>query len=107
MYPYYGSLLPYAETSGNNTLNIPVSVSSAGNYDIFLKIAFSNTSSLKGGMMGIEVNGKTIGTYNTSRSYQNETNSFLWIKLNADLLSGKNVITLTLIVVSTQPAKCM
>jgi len=45
-------------------------------------------------MMGIEVNGKTIGTYNTSRSYQNETNSFLWIKLNADLLSGKNVITL-------------
>jgi len=94
MYPYYGSLQPYAETSGNNTLNIPVSVSSAGNYDIFVKIAFSNTSSLKGGLLGIEANGKTIGTYNTSRSCQNETNSFLWIKLNADLLSGKNVITL-------------
>jgi len=94
MYPYYGSLLPYAETSGNNTLNIPVSVSSAGNYHFFLKIAFSNTSSLKGGLMGIEVNGKSIAIYNTSRSYQNETNGFLWVKFSADLLSGKNLITL-------------
>jgi len=94
MYPYYGSLLPYAETSGNNTLNIPVSVSSAGNYDIFVKIAFSNSSSVKGGLMDIGANGKTIGNYNTSRSYRNATNSFLWIKLNADLAPGKNVITL-------------
>lgn len=94
MYPYYGSLLPYAETSGNNTLNIPVSVSSVGNYDIYVKIAFSNNSFVKGGLMNIGANGKTIGTYNTSRSYRNEINDFLWVKINADLAAGKNMITL-------------
>jgi hypothetical protein len=93
-YPFYGSLLPYTETSGNNSLNVPVTVSKTGNYDIFVKAAFSNISSIKGGIMNILSNGKIIRTFNTSKSYENETNSLLWIKLIANLSSGKNVITL-------------
>ena len=92
--PYYGSLLPFAETSGNNSLKVPIQISRSGNYEIFLKIAFSNSSSVKGGMMNIISNGKIIGTFNTSKPYRNETNGFLWVNLNAHLSDGKNVLTL-------------
>ena len=93
-YPYLGSLLPFSETSGNNSLKVPIRVSKSGNYEIFMKLAFSNISSVKGGMMNVISNGKIIGTFNTSKSYQNETNGFLWVKLNAHLSSGKNILTL-------------
>lgn len=92
-YPFYASLLPYAETSGNNSLNIPLNVEDSGIHSIFAKIALDN-SSVKGGILNILVNGKSTISLNTSGSYQNETNGFLWIKFNASLMKGKNTLTL-------------
>ncbi len=92
-YPYYGSLIPFAETSGNNTLNIPITVHESGFYHLFLKIAFDN-GSVKGGTLNILVNGKSVKSLNTSRVYENETNSFIWVKMNATLSKGKNALSL-------------
>lgn len=92
-YPFYASLSPYAETYGNNSLSIPLSVKENGVYTIFAKVAFDN-SSVKGGILNMAVNGKSAISLNTSRNYQNETNGFLWVQFNATLIKGKNTLTL-------------
>ena len=48
-YPYDGELIPFAETSGNNTLNVPITAYETGSYNLFLKIAFDNSSVSGGG----------------------------------------------------------
>ena len=92
-YPFYATLSPYAETAGNNSLNVPLKVKEDGIYSIFVKIAFDN-SSVKGGILNILANDKLTISLNTSRSYKNETNGFLWVKFNAALMKGENTLTL-------------
>lgn len=92
-YPFYGSLIPFAETSGNNTLNVPITVQESGPYYLFLKLALDN-SSIKGGLLNILVNGKSVKSLNTSTVYENETNSFIWVKINTTLPKGKNILSL-------------
>jgi hypothetical protein len=92
-YPFYATLSPYAETTGNNNLNIPLKVKEGGVYSIYAKIAFDN-SSVKGGTLNILANAKLAISLNTSRGYENETNGFLWVKFNAALIKGENTLTL-------------
>lgn len=91
--PDYGSLVPYAETVGYNSLDVPIIVNSQGKYNIFIKLYYSNNLT-KGGAFEVLANGHLIRELNTNGSYQNETNCFLWVKTDAYLMKGRNVLTL-------------
>lgn len=95
-YPYYSTNTPFAETDGANNLTISVSMTHPGTYNIFLHTLFSNNSSLgiQGGVFRLLLNNQLLGIINTSRSYDGETNTFLWINFTGNFNFGKNTITL-------------
>ncbi|MEM3859725.1 MAG: hypothetical protein QW478_10035, partial [Candidatus Micrarchaeaceae archaeon] len=92
-YPYYGSLTPFAETSGNNTINIPFSVPLEGNYTIFVKAYFSN-STTKGGPLAISLDGKKLLQINTRNGFEDENNAFLWVNASSYIQGGKNILSI-------------
>ena len=95
-YPDYSTNTPFAETEGANNLTISVSMSHSGAYNIFLHTLFSNNSSLgtEGGVFRLLLNNQVLGIINTSRSFDGETNAFLWINFTGNFNIGKNTITL-------------
>ncbi|MEM3830069.1 MAG: hypothetical protein QXP36_12790 [Conexivisphaerales archaeon] len=88
-YPDFATLVPYAETLSNTSLNIPISVNQTGTYIIMLKLYFSNVTT-EGGKLGISVNGDSSLLLNTSRGFNGENNAFLWVNITATLHKGKN-----------------
>ena len=92
-YPFLDTLTPFAETSGPNNFLIPLNVREPGEYDIFIKVAFTNGLVTHGGELNLILNGNSIGNIDTSGSFHNTTNRFMWINFTANLLE-KNTLSL-------------
>ena len=92
-YPFTGALTPFAETNGPNEFSIPLNVGQPGNYNIFLKVAFTNGLITHGGELNLLLNNRIIGHINTSNPFENITNRFMWINFTA-YLSKNNKLTL-------------
>ena len=95
-YPQDSSVIPFAETSGFNKLTIPVKVTQAGYYNIYLKVLFSNENiqSTSPSKLKIIENNLSSVTLNTTHPYNGEINNFLWVKSQVRLNAGRNYLTL-------------
>ena len=91
--PDYSTLVPYAETTSNTSLNIPISVNHTGTYTIMLKLYFSNVTT-QGGKLGVSVNTNSSLLLNTSRGFNGENNAFLWVNITSSLHKGKNSLSI-------------
>ena len=95
-WPDYSSVTPFAETSGANSMTIPITVKQSGDYNVFLKVLFTNESSqgVTGGKMRILLNNGALTTLDTNLPYNGQINGFMWVKATGQFYAGKNTISL-------------
>jgi len=77
-----------ATTCGNNTMNIPFQLSSAGTYDIWVRVGFADWR----GELSVYVDKTQVGKLRPSSNYWSK---LMWLNLTRlELTSGQHIITL-------------
>ena len=95
---YFGfsSINPVAVADGHALLKVPIGITNAGNYSIWVQVRYSDNKTYSGGLLNISIGSRSI-ELNTSSIYEGLTNSFVWVRISTYLFSNAqlNITSIT------------
>lgn len=84
------SIEPVAIAEGNQTMRVPMSITSSGDYTVWLDTYVSGNPTWRGGALRIQA-GNTSMSFDTSGGYEGLTNAFVWRGIQTYLTPGETL----------------
>ncbi len=86
----YDSVDPVAMAQGAQSMTVPLTITTPGNYTVWIGVYYSENPAWKGGSLRIQA-GSTSASFNTSGAYQGFTNAFTWQNIQTYLTPGETL----------------